>query len=65
MGTLLRSCSKVRKTMELSFGVVSGVGLAIRVLEGVHVQTPTGRGFGNFVPHCFGSVNRHFQAKRA
>jgi len=34
MGTLLRRCVKVRTAIELSFGVVSGVGPGIHVLDG-------------------------------
>jgi len=36
-GTLLRSCVEVCIAIELSFGVVSGVGQGIDVLDGVHV----------------------------
>jgi len=34
MGTLLRRCVEVRIAIELSFGVVSGVGPGIHVLDG-------------------------------
>jgi len=34
MRTLLRSCAEVREPIELSFGVVSGVGLGILLLDG-------------------------------
>jgi len=34
MGTLLRRCVKVRTAIELSFGMVSGVGPGIHVLDG-------------------------------
>jgi len=34
MGTLLRSCGEVRRASELSFGMVSGVGPGIDVLDG-------------------------------
>ena len=34
MGTLLRRCVEVRTAIELSFGVVSGVGPGIHVLDG-------------------------------
>ena len=37
MGVLLHSCAEVRAAIELSFGVVSGVGPGIHVLDGVHV----------------------------
>ena len=33
MGTLLHRCVEVHKAIELSFGVVSGVGPGIRVLD--------------------------------
>ena len=35
--TLWRSCGKLRESIVLSFGVVSGVGRSTCVLEGVHV----------------------------
>jgi len=47
MGTLWRSCAKVRKPMELPFGVVRGVGPVIIVLDGVHISKGKGR-FGGF-----------------
>ena len=34
MGTLWHSCAKVREPIELPFGVVSGVGPVIGVLDG-------------------------------
>jgi len=34
MGTLLHICAEVHEPIELSFGLVSGVGLGIRVLDG-------------------------------
>jgi len=34
MGTLLRRCMEVRREIKLSFGVVSGVGPGIHVLDG-------------------------------
>jgi len=42
MGTLLHSCAEVREPIELSFGVVSGVGGWMGELNGVHV--PQGEG---------------------
>jgi len=42
VGTLWRSCAKVRQPIELSFVVVSGVDSSIGVLDGVHV--PQGEG---------------------
>jgi len=43
MGTLLRRCVKVRRAIELSFGMVSGVGPGIYVLDG-SPRAPRGRG---------------------
>jgi len=64
MGTLLRSCAKVREPMELSFEVVSGVGHTMGELEEVHM--PQGEGsFEDFVLRLFWGMNKHFQAKRA
>jgi len=39
MGTLLRSCVKVREVIKLPFGVVSGVGWRVRrpILDGVYI----------------------------
>jgi len=37
MGPLLHSCAEVRAASELSFGVISGVGPGIDVLNGVHM----------------------------
>ena len=37
MGTLLHGCAEVRELIELSFGVVSGVGPGIDVENGVHM----------------------------
>jgi len=52
MGTLLRCSVKVRRTIELSFGVVSGVGPGIHVLD----ESPrASRGRG-----CFWHGFRHF-----
>ena len=48
MGTLRRTCAKVREPSELRFGVVRGVGRGIAVLDG-GPRRATGRGgFGNF-----------------
>jgi len=55
MGTLLRRCVEVRIAIEPSFGVVSGMGPGIHVLDG------RGRGcfwhgfwhFSAFTPYCF------------
>jgi len=51
MGTLLHSCVEVRETIELSFGVVSGISLGIRVLDGVQMPQEAVSGF--FAPHQF------------
>ena len=37
------SCAEVREPIELSFGLVSGVGLGICVVDGVHVPQREGR----------------------
>jgi len=42
VGTLLHSCVKVRKPIEVLFVVLSGVGPGIGVLDGIHI--PKGRG---------------------
>ena len=44
MGTLLHRCVEVRKAIELSFGVVSGVGPVIHVLDG-SPHASRGRGY--------------------
>jgi len=44
MGTLLCGCVEVRKAIELSFDVVSGVGPGIHVLDG-SPRASTGRGY--------------------
>jgi len=53
MGPLLRSCAEVRAAIELSFGMVSGVGPGIGVLDG-GPHASRGRGyfwdFSAFVP---------------
>jgi len=48
MGSLLRSCAEVREPIELSFGVVSGVGPGLHVLDGVHVPPKERRCFEAF-----------------
>ena len=52
MGTLLLRCVEVHIAIELSFGVVSGVGPGIHVLDG-NLRASTGRG-------CFWHGFRHF-----
>jgi len=46
MGTLLHSCTELCEPIELLFGVVSGVGPSIYVLDGVHVPQVEGVDFG-------------------
>jgi len=56
MGPLLRSCVEVPEPIELSFGVTSGVGPGIDVLDGVHVTQGEGAVSGIFRhlrPHSF------------
>ena len=60
MGNLLRRCVELRKAIELSFGVVSGVGPGIHKLDG-SPRASRGRGcfwhgfwhFSAFLPHYF------------
>ena len=40
-----RSCGKMCESIDMSFGVVSGVGRDMVVLEGVHVSQGKGDGF--------------------
>jgi len=54
MRTLLHTCVKVHEAIELSFGVVSGVGSGIGVLDGgLHAPRKRG-GYGVFSPYWFG-----------
>jgi len=53
MGTLLCSCVKVREPIELSLGVVSGVGLDICMLDGTPGAPREMGSFGGFSPHRF------------
>jgi len=64
VGTLLHGCVEVREPNELSFGVVSGLGGGMGVLDGVHV-TRAKEGSREFVPPLPWGRDRHFQAKRA
>jgi len=43
-------CAEVREPIELSFGVVSGVGLGICALDGVHKPQGKGEVLGISVP---------------
>jgi len=56
MGILLRRCVEVHKVIELSFGVVSGVGPGIHVLDGSQ-RASRARG-------CFWHGLRHFSKFR-
>jgi len=59
VGPLLRSCAEVHKPIELSFGVVSGVGPGIDVLHGVHVpheERAVSVIFRHLRPHSFERV---------
>jgi len=47
MGTLRRSSVEAIEQIELSLGIVSGVGLGIRVLE-IRFRLPGGLGFFQF-----------------
>ena len=51
-GKLLRSCAEVHEPIALSFGVVSGLGPDIDVLDGVHVPRGEGRILELFAPIC-------------
>ena len=48
METLLHSCVKLHKSIKLPFGLVSGVGPGIRVLDGGPHPTMGRGGFGGF-----------------
>ena len=63
MGPLLHSCVEVCEPVELSFGMVSGVGPGIDVLDWVHV--PRGIFFGICAPiHLNGRNDVLFFEKR-
>jgi len=49
-GLLMHSCAKVRKPIDLSFGVMSEVGLGLRVLDVVQVPLRKGRFRGILLP---------------
>ena len=53
MGTLPRSCAKVREPSKLRFGVVRGVGRCIAVLDESPRRTRGMGGFGFFVLYDF------------
>jgi len=56
MGNLLRSCAEMREPIEMSFGLVSGSGSGIDVLDGVHMPPKEGAVLGIFrhlCPHWF------------
>jgi len=48
-GTLMCSCAEVHEPIELSFGVVSGIGLGICILDGSTCLKERGD-FGGFSP---------------
>jgi len=52
-GTLFCTCVKVCEAIKLPFSVVSGMGLGIGVLDGVHVPQGEGEVLGVFLPHWF------------
>jgi len=56
MGNLLRTCVKVRQTIELSFGVMSGVGPGIGVLDGSSRAMEGRESFGVVLPICLNGV---------
>ena len=66
MGPLLHSCVEVRTTIELSFGVMNGIG--INVLDGVHM--PEGKGlflgffFWHLRPHSLNGQNEVLFAEK-
>jgi len=63
MGTLLSSCAKL---IELSSGVVSGIGHGMGVIKGGPCAPRGGGGISRICClHCTGGLNRHFQAKLA
>jgi len=62
MGTLLSSCVKVHEPMVLSFDMVSAVRHGMGILQGSTCHKEK-RVSGILFPHCFGGMNRHFQAK--
>ena len=51
MGPLLRSCVEVCLPIELSFGVVSGIGPGIDEWNGIHMSQGEGVDFGVVCPH--------------
>ena len=56
MGTLLHSCVEVHEKIELSFGLLSGVGGEMGVLDGGS-HAPTGKErFQSFCPIGFNGV---------
>ena len=59
MGTLLHRCMEVRRAIELSFGVVSGVGPGIHVLDGSPRASREGAVFGMVfgIFRKFGSID--------
>jgi len=56
-------CGKTADWIRMPFGVVSGVGRGMGVLDGGPCAQGEGGVSGILFPHCFGGL-RHFQAKR-
>ena len=56
MGTLLHNCGEVREPIELSVGMVNGVGGGMGVLDGVYVPEGNGQFWGFIDPVGFNRV---------
>ena len=63
MRTLLRRCVEVRRAIELSFGVVSGVGPGIHVLDG-SPRASRGRGCSCPIPVIFDTNITEWMCRR-
>ena len=59
MGTLLHRCVEVRTAIELSFGVVSGVGQGIHVLDG-NPRASRGGSVSGMVSGIFRHLGMHW-----
>ena len=57
MESLWRISAKVREPIELPFGVVSGVGPGIGVLDGIHIHQGKGEILGFFLERWGGVLN--------
>jgi len=60
MGNFWRSCAKLRELIELSFGMVNGVGQMMGVLDGVHVPQEEGEALRFFFPIGLNGVSACF-----